>query len=149
MAYADQLGLTDEAAFSLAAGFGGGIARNGEVCGAVSGAVMVLGMIHGQPGDDPEKAKEETAVKVKEFIVAFKKETGALKCSEIIDGIDLLKSEGRQEWSDRKIQESKCLPAIQNAVNILEELINDSKTVRIQHQGFSHRYCCYFYCFCS
>lgn len=83
MAYADQLGLTDEAAFSLAAGFGGGIARNGEVCGAVSGAVMVLGMIHGQPGDDPEKAKEETAVKVNEFIVAFKKETGALKFSEI------------------------------------------------------------------
>ncbi len=122
MAFADKLGIDQDAAFSLAAGFGGGIASIGDVCGAVTGATMVLGVIYGQPGDDPDESKEETARKVNEFLAEFKTRQGSITCRELIDGIDLLKPEGRQEWADKNMHERTCLPAVQTAVKIIEEM---------------------------
>ncbi len=122
LSYAAELGLSQDQAFSLTAGLGGGIARNGSVCGAVSGAVLVLGLIYGQPGDDPDGAKEKTAAKVNQFIEEFTKSQGSINCKDLIDGIDLKTPEGRQEWADRQFHESACVPAIQTAVSLIETI---------------------------
>jgi len=53
-AFAQDLGLEEKTARKIACGFGGGISKTGNICGAVSGAIMVIGLKYGKevPGDD-------------------------------------------------------------------------------------------------
>lgn len=122
MVFAEELGITQEMAFSIAAGFGGGIARNGEVCGAVSGAVMALGLKQGLAGKDPEQEKELTAISVNLFLDAFKESQGSIRCRDLIQGINLLTEEGRSQWNAQEMQEKACIPAVSEAVRILSDL---------------------------
>ena len=43
IAFSDITGITDLTAGKIASGFGGGIGKTQEICGALSGAVMVIG----------------------------------------------------------------------------------------------------------
>ncbi len=52
-AYAEELGVPEETALRMAAGFGGGIGRCGEACGALTGGVMVVGLRTGSAEANP------------------------------------------------------------------------------------------------
>jgi C_GCAxxG_C_C family probable redox protein len=82
-AFAPELGLPEATALKLAAPFGGGIARSGELCGAVSGAIMALGLRYGYilPGDSPEK--ELVYQKVQAYLAQFQARHGCMLCSEL------------------------------------------------------------------
>ena len=54
-----ELGLDENTAFKVASAFGGGMVRHGEVCGAVTGALMALGLKYGSNNEDEEDAKGE------------------------------------------------------------------------------------------
>ncbi len=56
--FCEDLGLDKETAMKLASGFGAGMARKQEVCGAVTGAIMAVGLKHGQAREDDKAAKE-------------------------------------------------------------------------------------------
>ena len=56
-AFAPQLGLTEEMALRLSAGFGAGIGRMREVCGAFCGVVTVLSMVYDDPTDPKDKSR--------------------------------------------------------------------------------------------
>ena len=56
-AFAPQLGLTEEMALRLSAGFGAGIGRMREVCGAFCGVVTVLSMVYADPTDPKDKSR--------------------------------------------------------------------------------------------
>lgn len=56
-AFAPQLGLTEEMALRLSAGFGAGIGRMREVCGAFCGVVTVLSMVYAYPADPKDKSR--------------------------------------------------------------------------------------------
>ena len=56
-AFAPQLGLTEEMALRLSAGFGAGIGRMREVCGAFCGVVTVLSMVYADPADPKDKSR--------------------------------------------------------------------------------------------
>ncbi len=76
MSCCEKLGLAQEQAYHLAAFFGAGM-RNGEVCGAASGALMALGL---QYGDENNRQ----CGKSREFLDAFRKEHGTLLCRDIL-----------------------------------------------------------------
>ena len=78
-AYAPDLGLADETALKIAAGFGGGMGRMAETCGAVTGALMVLGLKYGATSPERE-AKERVYERVREFAKRFKARNGSLVC---------------------------------------------------------------------
>src|SRR5512140_2930835 len=80
-AFAPRLGVSSELALRVSAPFGAGLAREGEVCGALSGALMVLGLQYGQ--DRPE-SKEDMYRLAHEFIYQFKQRHGAVRCSELL-----------------------------------------------------------------
>lgn len=82
-AFCDLTGYDEKAALRLASSFGGGIARHRDVCGAVSGAAMVLGMLYGYDKPDKEACKEHYA-RVSEFLNAFKEANGSLVCRELL-----------------------------------------------------------------
>ncbi len=71
----DKLDIDEETAYKISAFFGGGV-RKGEICGAVSGALMALGMKY---ADENHRA----CTKSEEFLDAFVKEFGTLRCGEL------------------------------------------------------------------
>ena len=84
LAYNDIFGLEDELAASLSSGFGGGMGRMREVCGAVSGMVMLAGMI--RPASDPSVKNWRTAnyALVQEMAGEFKEINGSIVCKELL-----------------------------------------------------------------
>lgn len=86
-AFAPGYGLSEEQALRIGAGFGGGMCK-GEVCGAVTGALMVIGLVHGH--DDPEDAEGNARVKrlTREMMDRFSGENGSFVCRDLL-GYDL------------------------------------------------------------
>ena len=82
-AYADQIGIGEQEAFSIGAGFGGG-AGTGELCGAVSGAVMVLGLLTPVDPADPVGSKKRTTAKGKAFQKRFVETFRHLRCHDLL-----------------------------------------------------------------
>lgn len=77
----EYTGLDENTALAVSAGFGGGV-RSGEICGAISGAVMAIGMAQQKdPADVETKAK--TAAQTKELIKAFREKYGCVRCLEL------------------------------------------------------------------
>lgn len=73
---AEQTGLDDSTAFAVANGFGGGV-RSGEICGAISGGVMAIGLA----------AQKKGLIKINslitEYVSEFQKEYGHVRCAEL------------------------------------------------------------------
>ena len=77
----EYTGLDENTALAVSAGFGGGV-RSGEICGAISGAVMAIGMAQQKdPADAESKAK--TAAQTKELVKAFREKYGCVRCFEL------------------------------------------------------------------
>ena len=84
VAFCDVTGMEPAQAARMAAPFGGGMGRMREVCGAVSGMLMVLGNLYGYdtPGDD--KIKMEHYALVQQLAGQFQQENGSIVCREIL-----------------------------------------------------------------
>ena len=78
-AFAQDFGMDAETAMKVSAGLGGGVGRMREVCGAVTGATLALGMKYG-----PDKAA--VYPHVQELCARFKAECGSIVCRELLDG---------------------------------------------------------------
>ena len=84
VAFCDVTGLEPDFAAKMASSFGGGMGRMREVCGAVSGMLMVLGLLYGYdtPGDDVSKKQQYTVVQ--QLSGKFREEVGSIVCREIL-----------------------------------------------------------------
>ena len=84
VAFSDVTGLTPEFSAKMASSFGGGMGRMREVCGAVSGMLMVAGLLYGYdtPGDDKEKMAHYALVQ--ELAGKFRDMNGSIVCREIL-----------------------------------------------------------------
>ena len=121
--YSEQFGLDCEKAFKVATGFGGGM-RMGSTCGAVSGAFMVLGLKYGNTTAEDKEGKANTYKKVEEYIKRFKARNDSVMCRELL-GCDLTTPEGMKEAQDKGLFSSICPGMVREAVEILEEMMNE------------------------
>ena len=119
-AFATQLAIPEDLALRLASPFGGGVARRGHICGAVSGALMALGA--GRGADLPAK-KEETYRLGQELLKAFEGRRGTLLCRELI-GFDLSTPEGWRRAKEKGVFKTICPGVVRDAVEITQELLN-------------------------
>jgi C_GCAxxG_C_C family probable redox protein len=119
-AFATQLAIPEDLALRLASPFGGGVARRGHICGAVSGALMALGA--GRGADLPAK-KEETYRLGQELLKAFEDRRGTLLCRELI-GFDLSTPEGWQQAKEKGVFKTICPGVVRDAVEITQVLLN-------------------------
>ena len=83
-AHCERYGVDQATVLRLASGLGGGL-RCGEVCGAASGAVLVIGLRYGFSIPVDKEAKEKCAAKTVAFMEAFKERFGALTCRELLE----------------------------------------------------------------
>jgi C_GCAxxG_C_C family probable redox protein len=126
--FAGDYGLDQNHAVSLATGFGSGIARLGQVCGAVSGACMVIGLKYGStPSDEPnfQEQKEKTYLLVSDFAENFKERNRSINCSELI-GYDLDDPTQHAEAKRLGVFSTLCTKFVRDAVEITEEILNTS-----------------------
>jgi C_GCAxxG_C_C family probable redox protein len=118
-AFAEQAGISEEAALRLASPFGGGIARQGQACGALTGALMVLGL---QRGNSSPQGKDETYRLSEEFVRAFQERHSAILCRELI-GFDVSTPEGLQAAREGKVFDSVCPGLVNGAAELLAEFL--------------------------
>lgn len=119
-AFCESLGLERETALKLSCGFGGGM-RNGEVCGAVSGAVLAVGLKYGQFIGEDGASKQECYSKTTEFCNRFKEKNRSIICKELL-GCDVSTDIGRDKAKSENLFKTKCVSMIADAVNILEDI---------------------------
>jgi C_GCAxxG_C_C family probable redox protein len=118
-AFAGQFGLDKQSALKLASPFGGGVARRGETCGAVSGALLALGLARGAL---TPAGKEDIYRLSQEFMRRFKEKHATLLCRELI-GIDISTPQGWQEARQTGRIATVCPLLVRDAVEIVQALI--------------------------
>lgn len=87
-AYSEKFGLDKETACRIATPFGAGIGYTGNLCGAVAGALMVIGPCHGIPDPGDVDAKKKVFAATQKFIVEFVDRHATMNCTEL-PGYDL------------------------------------------------------------
>ena len=118
--FAESLGFQGETAMKLAAGFGGGIGSMAETCGAVSAAVMVIGL-KCDSGKADRDARQKTYEQVREFARRFKKKHRHLACRDLL-GCDISTPSGLTRARNHNLFATNCVEYAQTAALILEEM---------------------------
>ena len=84
MAFSDLIGMDEKICAKISSSFGGGMGRMREVCGAVSGMLMVAGILYGYDGPEEGQIKKDHYTRVQELAEAFRSEAGSIICREIL-----------------------------------------------------------------
>ena len=123
LAFSDVTGLDEETSLKLASSFGGGMGRMREVCGAVSGALMVLGIKNGYSDLSDADAKKEHYELVREFARRFKEENGSIICRELLEGVKVKEGTDPEKRTDEYYKKRPCSELCYTAAKITKELL--------------------------
>ena len=123
--FATEMGLDEELALKIATQFGGG-ARKGEMCGAVSGALMVLGLKYGHFHAQDAEEKGRAYQIAEDFMNRFIEKKGTVVCRELL-GYDISKTEGMKKIKELNLFKSICPEMIRCATELVDEMINELK----------------------
>lgn len=118
--FAEELGLTPETANKISACFGGGMSK-GETCGAVTGALMVLGMKYGQYDEEHMDQKDVMGAKRVQFYEKFAQKYPSCICRELL-GYDLTKPEEMQKILDEGLLMDFCPKLVADVIEILDDM---------------------------
>ena len=121
--FADVIGMDEDTAYRMGANFGGGM-KMGSVCGAVTGALMVLGSLYGQHNLADKDSRETSNEVADRMTMGFAEACGSCICKEIL-GYDISTPEGKQQAREKKLFEELCPQMVANAVAMLEKIINE------------------------
>ena len=121
-AFRDKVGLTEDQCRGLATGLGGGF-RCGSICGAASGAVLVLGLLHPHATENDPARKAYTAKLTKEFLRRFAERfQNLLDCRDLLQAKDLQGTEEVAALGAEKHCETLIISAVSILYDYLEEL---------------------------
>jgi C_GCAxxG_C_C family probable redox protein len=118
--------MDETLALNISAGFGVGMGRKQEVCGAISGAIMVLGLKYGNDGNDSKEKINNVYKKARYLIERFTKEKGTVNCRELLNGCDLSTDEGQEYFQKNNLKENNCCEYIALTCRILEEIMEEN-----------------------
>ena len=128
VAFSHRFGIDEETAKKVSAGLGGGLGRMREVCGAVSGAAMVIGSITAAIDGKDSDSKQKNYELVREFAERFTKRNGSIICRELL-GLDVKmeKSAQPEKRTAEYYKKRPCVELVSDAVEILTELIKENE----------------------
>ena len=124
MAFADVTGLEPDTAARLASSFGGGLGRMREVCGAVSGASMVLGLAKGSADPTDADAKKEHYHLVQEFARRFREQNGSIICRDLLSGTAVRQGSDPEARTAAYYKKRPCPALVRQAAEILDEMLD-------------------------
>jgi C_GCAxxG_C_C family probable redox protein len=120
-AYADELNFNSEEALFLSCGFGGGMGRLQETCGAVTGSYMVLGVYNCRKVADNAGRKEATYSMVQKFSAKFNELNGTTNCRSLLN-CDLRTEDGNRYAKENNLFGTICERCITDSVKIVNDL---------------------------
>lgn len=124
-AFAEELGLDFEMAMKLSSGFGGGMGRLREVCGAVSGMFMVFNMKYGYTSPTDKDGKKALYAHIQTLAKKFEEENGSIICRELL-GLSKKKSEPTPENRTKEYYKKRpCAELVELAANIVDNYIKE------------------------
>ena len=110
--FCEKYGLDKETAFKISCGLNSG-SRCAEICGAASGAILVIGLKYGD-------SKDICNSKTEEFVKCFKEKNGGIVCRNIM-GCDIFTPEGLAKAINDDLFKTVCAKAVLNAAQILKD----------------------------
>jgi C_GCAxxG_C_C family probable redox protein len=122
-AFADDLQIDKNPALKLACGFGAGMGRKQEICGAISGGILAIGLKHGRGEGQDKSLTEETYRKVRELMSRFETTHGTCHCRALLNGCDLSTPAGQQSFKDNDLLRKVCAPYVKTVVQTLEDIL--------------------------
>jgi C_GCAxxG_C_C family probable redox protein len=117
-AFSPDLGLEKETALKIGACFGSGM-RKGEVCGACTGALMVLGLKYGESKEKSDEACEK-------FLDEFKNENGSYICNDLLN-CDISTPEGVKTAVENNLFKEICPKMVESASKITKKILNNEQ----------------------
>jgi C_GCAxxG_C_C family probable redox protein len=120
--YSTVLDFDKGIAMNISAGFGGGMGRLQETCGAVTGSYMVLGIYNGRKYTDNAEKKEVTYKMIQEFSEKFKSLNGTTNCKSLLK-CDLRTEEGHRYAVENNLFGTTCEKCISDSMRILNNII--------------------------
>ncbi len=117
VAFATDLGMTEEMALAVSSGLGGGVGRMREVCGAVSGSAMVAGL------KNPELSKGEVYEKVRLIADEFKKTNHSIVCKELLGLVNPENSSTPEARTAEYYQKRPCVKIVEDAALATEKIL--------------------------
>jgi len=118
-----ELDIEDTIIPKIAFGFAGGIGNTGDVCGAVAGAVMAIGLMK-ERSENMEESLQSLAV-VREFRRRFEVEMGTINCRELT-GADLSTPEGIEQFMSSDTPQTVCFPAVGVAYKLVADVLKEN-----------------------
>jgi C_GCAxxG_C_C family probable redox protein len=92
-----------------------------STCGAVTGAIMVLGIMEGEKASDNNELKSGTYSAVKELLKKFTDDFESSSCMDLT-GCDFNTDSGNEKFKNEGVMEKICAPCVKRAVEIVEQL---------------------------
>jgi C_GCAxxG_C_C family probable redox protein len=117
VAFATDLGMSEETALAVSVGLGGGVGRMREVCGAVSGSAMVVGLKY------PELDKAGVYEKVRLIADEFKKTNHSIVCKELLGLTQAEKSSTPEARTQEYYQKRPCVKIVEDAALAVEKVL--------------------------
>jgi len=126
-AFCDETGLDIETALKISSAFGGGIGRLREVCGAVTGMLMVVGMKYGYTDPSNRSSITEHYEIVQDLAKQFEKENGSIICRELL-GLTIKNDNPKPEDRNENYYKKRpCVELVEQAAILLDEYISNKK----------------------
>ena len=122
-AFSDDLRVDKSLALKIACGFGAGMGRKQEVCGAVSGGIMVIGLKYGRGENDERKIMDLAYVKVRALMDRFSEKHGTFICRKLVGECELTTDEGQKMYKERDLLHKICAPCLVSVAEILEDIL--------------------------
>ena len=130
LAFEDITGLDRVTAARLASGFGGGMGRMREVCGAVSGMFMVYDLVLGysEPGD--AESKKRVYADIRELAQRFKAQSGgSIVCRELLAGVETTEGGDPEQRTAEYYEKRPCPNLVALAANVLDEYLREKQVI--------------------
>jgi C_GCAxxG_C_C family probable redox protein len=123
MAFGESYGVDPEIAKKLGRPWGGGIGRMGQICGAVTGAIALLGYAQSGTQDETE-ARDKLCASIRELVKRFEERNGYSVCRDLL-GADISTKEGQQKIKEEMLVKRLCPKFVKDASDILSEFLAD------------------------
>lgn len=120
--FKNELEISEKDLLKISSGFGAGMGRLQNTCGAASGAFMVIGLKFGNYRENDKEAKERIYSLIREFESEFRKIHQFSTCRELL-GCDFSTEEGKEYYNDNNLKETVCIKCIEDSIDILNKLI--------------------------
>ena len=120
--YGPEYRIDEDLSYKIASVLGGGIARTGNTCGAVTGALMVIGLRYRNSDIEDQENRDLTYEIGKEFIDKFESINGTIKCKDLL-GCDISTPEGYEKATSNNVFNDLCPKFVKDSAEILNTIL--------------------------